>query len=377
MNQIDLTKSLKTLVVTLKSLGFTKDVNLMKGRGILIFLLTALLIISGCSSASKAESNNLVTSPYSKTEFLMGTVVTVKIYDKNKEDILNLAFERINELADKTSSEEKDSEITAINENAGIKPIKVSEDVYRLVEVAKEHSHLADGKFDISVGPLTKLWHIGFPDARKPDQSEIDAILPLINYEDVILDEQKQTVYLTKKDMLLDLGAVAKGFITDEVVTVLQENDVTTAIIDLGGNIFVLGNHPSGDPWTIGIQDPNAARGATVGKVSRSNESIVTSGVYERYIEVDGEIYHHLLNPDTGYPFTNDLAGISIITDSSTDADALSTTAFSKGIKDGIQFIETFTDAEAIFISHDNEVFLTKGLEGKFELTNEQYQMGD
>ena len=164
--------------------------------------------------------------------------------------------------------------------------------------------------------------------------------------------------------MALDLDAIAKGFITDEVVTVLEEKDITTAIIDLGGNIFVLGNHPSGEA-------------CTVGKVKRSNESIVTSGIYERYLEVEGERYHHLLNPDTGYPFTNDLAGISIITNSSTDADALSTTAFSKGIEEGIYFIQEFTEAEAIFISHDKKVYTTKGLKGKFELTNEQYEMGE
>jgi thiamine biosynthesis lipoprotein len=349
----------------------------MKRGVFLSFILISLLIISGCGSSSNAESNNLDKNPHTKTEFLMGTVVTVKIYDKNKADILKLVFDRINELADKTSSEEMASEITTINENAGVKPVEVSDDVYRLVAVAKEYSHLADGKFDLSVGPLTNLWHIGFPDARKPDQSEIDAMLPFINYKEVRLDEQNQTVYLARKDMALDLGAIAKGFITDEVVTVLKENDVTTAIIDLGGNIFVLGNHPSGDPWTVGIQDPNAARGATIGKVKRSNKSIVTSGVYERYIEVDGERYHHLLNPDTGYPFTNDLAGISIITDSSTDADALSTIAFSKGIEEGIQFIQELTDAEAIFISHDKKVYLTEGLKGMFELTNEQYKMGE
>ncbi len=343
----------------------------------LSLILITLFIVSGCGSSSKAESNNLETNPHSKTEFMMGTVVTVKIYDKDKENVLDQAFERINQLADKTSSEEKESEISAINESAGIKPIKVSDDVYRLVEVAKEHSHLADGKFDISVGPLTRLWHIGFPDARKPDQSEIDAILPLIDYKAVKLDKENQTIYLTKKGMALDLGAITKGFITDEVVTVLKENDVTTAIIDLGGNIFVLGNHPSGDAWTVGIQDPNATRGSTVGKVKRSNESIVTSGIYERYLDVDGERYHHLLNPDTGYPFTNDLAGISIITHSSTDADALSTTAFSKGIEEGLQFIQEFTEAEAIFIGHDKKVYITKGLEGEFELTNEQYEMGE
>lgn len=360
-----------------KVFKFHKDVNQMKKNSILSFVLITFLIISGCNSSSKAESNNLVTSPYSKTEFLMGTVVTVKIYDKDKEEILDIAFERINELADKISSEEENSEISTINENAGIKSIEVSDDVYRLIEIAKEHSHLADGKFDFSVGPLTNLWHIGFPDARKPGQSEIDAILPLIDYQSVILDEKRQTIFLTEKGMALDLGAIAKGFITDEVVTVLEENNVTTAIIDLGGNIFVLGNHPSGEAWTVGIQDPNATRGATIGKVKRSNESIVTSGIYERYLEVEGERYHHLLNPDTGYPFTNDLAGISIITNSSTDADALSTTAFSKGIEEGIYFIQEFTEAEAIFISHDKKVYTTKGLKGKFELTNEQYEMGE
>lgn len=349
----------------------------MKRNGILLCFLAILLIISGCGLSSKADSVEIETTPHSKTEFLMGTVVTLKIYDKDKENVLDLAFERINELANKTSSEEKDSEINAINENAGIEPVQVSDDVYQLVEAAKAHSQLAEGKFDISVGPLTKLWHIGFPDARKPDQSEIDAILPLIDYEAVKLDKENQTIYLTEKDMILDLGAIAKGFITDEIVTLLKENDVTTAIIDLGGNIFVLGNHPSGDEWTVGIQDPNAARGATVGKVKRSNESIVTSGIYERYLEVDGERYHHLLDPDTGYPFENDLAGISIIADSSIDADALSTITFSKGMEEGKQFIQDHTNAEAIFITHDNKVYVTKGLEGKFELTNEQYEMDE
>lgn len=349
----------------------------MKRKGILTFIFVTLLIISGCGLSSKAESVHINTTPHSKTEFLMGTVVTVKIYDKDKEDVLDLAFERINELADKTSSEQKDSEVNTINANAGVMPTQVSNDVFKLIKVAKAHSHLADGKFDITVGPLTKLWHIGFPDARKPDQAEIDAILPLIDYEAVKLDEENQTIFLTEQGMELDLGAIAKGFITDEVVTVLEENDVTTAIIDLGGNIYVLGNHPSGDAWTVGIQDPNAKRGSTVGKVKRSNESIVTSGIYERYLEVDGEKYHHLLNPDTGYPFTNDLAGISIITDNSTDADALSTTAFSKGIEGGLQFIQESTDAEAIFIGHDKKVYITEGLKGKFELTNEQYKMGD
>lgn len=362
--------------ISLKSLS-KKDVNLMNKKGLLSLMLILLLMIAGCGKSSKDETDHLTTNPYTKTEFLMGTVVTIKIYDKDKEDILNLAFERVKILADKTTTEENESEVSLINKNAGNEPVKVSTDVYQLIEAGKHHSNIADGAFDISVGPLTTLWHIGFPDARKPDQSEIEAILPLINYQRIELDATEQSVFLTKRDMALDLGAIAKGFITDEVVTVLRENDVTSAIIDLGGNIYVLGNNPSGEPWSVGIQDPNAARGSTIGKIKRSNQSIVTSGIYERFLEVEGVKYHHLLDPNDGYPFMNDIAGITIITDSSTDADALSTIIFSKGIKEGIKFIEASTEAEAIFISHDHKVYTTKGLKDEFELTNEQFEMGE
>lgn len=335
-------------------------------------IFAVFLVIAGCGT-----SNHLLESPYSKTEFLMGTVVTVKIYDKDKEDILNVAFDRINELADKTTSEESDSEVSSINQQAGKEPVQVSDDVYKLIDAGKQHSHLSGGLFDISIGPLTRLWHIGFPDARKPDHSEITAILPLIDYEKVELNETHKTVFLTEKGMTLDLGAIAKGFITDEIVTVLKEHDVTSAIVDLGGNIFVLGNSPTGEPWTVGIQDPDSSRGTTVGKLKQTNQSIVTSGIYERYIEVDGEKYHHLLDPNHGYPFMNDIAGITIITESSTDADALSTVGFAKGIEKGIKFIEESTSAEAIFISHENKVYTTKGIDDQFELTSEQFEMGD
>ena len=151
--------------------------------------------------------------------------------------------------------------------------------------------------------------------------------------------------------MLLDLGAIAKGFITDQVAEVLKENDVTTAIIDLGGNIYVMGNNPSRKDWTVGIQDPFAPRGETIGVISESNKSVVTSGIYERVLEVDGKSYHHLLDPVNGYPFNNDVAGVTIISSKSVDGDGLSTSVFSKGIEGGLEFIEQFEGTEAIFIS--------------------------
>jgi len=342
-----------------------------------------LVIVAGCGKSTSekvtSQGSELITSPYKKTEFLMGTVVTVKIYDTGKEAVLEQAFDRIHTLADHITVNEESaaSEIDAINASAGIQPVKVTEDIYELIDAGVAYSIKTNGSFDISVGPLTNLWRIGFDDARKPAQSEIDAVLPLIGYEQIELNEKEQTVFLKNQGMQLDLGAIAKGFITDQVAEVLIENDVTTAIIDLGGNIYVMGNNPSGKEWTVGIQDPFSTRGETIGLINGSNKSVVTSGIYERFLEVDGVSYHHLLNPDDGYPFNNDLAGVTIISDKSVDGDGLSTSVFSKGIQGGLEFIEDFEGAEAIFISVDKKVYITSGLKNNFELTNDQFEMGE
>ena len=187
----------------------------------------------------------------------------------------------------------------------------------------------------------------------------------------------KKRYFYHERECNLDLGSIAKGFIADETVEVLKEYDVTTSIIDLGGNIIVVGNNPGGKKWTVGIQDPDqeAARGEIIGKITESNKSIVTSGIYERVLNIDGESYHHLLDPKTGYPFNNDIAGVTIVSDKSTDGDGLSTSVFSKGIKGGLQFIEQFEGAEAIFISHDHKVYITSGLKENFEITNEEFEL--
>ncbi|MBW8350958.1 FAD:protein FMN transferase [Bacillus sp. IITD106] len=342
-------------------------------KSIFLFILF-ILLISGCGQSNQTK---VLSTPYKETDFLMGTVVTVRIYDNGKEAVLEPAFKRINSLASRITVNEKGSEIDQINQNAGIQSVKVSKDIYKLIAAGKDYSEKANGSFDISIGPLTSLWHIGFPDARKPDDTEIKAALPLISYKHIEINKKNQTVLLTKKGMQLDLGAIAKGFITDEVAKVLKQHDVKTAIIDLGGNIYVMGKNPSGKDWTVGIQDPFSPRGEIVGKISESNKSIVTSGIYERYLEIDGNKYHHLLNPKDGYPFNNEIAGVSIISDQSIDGDALSTVVFSKGIKDGMKFIEGIKGVEAIFISTDKKIYTTKGLINNFELTNDAFKMGE
>lgn len=347
----------------------------MKKKSLLTVISFIIILLAGCSSA-QGQSVKLLKEPYKQTVFLMGTVVTVKVYDEGKEPALEKSIARIQELANQISPEEQDSEIDIVNDSAGIEPVKVSDDVFQLIKEGKQYSEDADGSFDITIGPLTRLWHIGFDDARKPEQSEIDEVLPKINYENVVLNEEEKTVFLKERGMKLDLGAIAKGFIADETVKVLREEKVTTAIVDLGGNIYVMGNNPSGNPWRTGIQDPFSARGKTIGVFPASDLSVVTSGVYERYIEVNGVRYHHLLNPSDGYPFEGDIAGVSIISEYSIDGDALSTTIFSKGLEGGLKHLENMKGVEAIFVTFDKKVYVTKGLKN-FEITNDEFVMGN
>jgi len=342
---------------------------------VLVSILILSFVISGCGQSIQANTSRLIENPYKKTEFLMGTVVTISIYDEGKEDALDLAFDRIERLADKLAVNDKDSEVDLINENAGVNPVKVSDEIYDVILAGREYSERANGSFDISIGPLTSLWHIGYPDERKPLQSEIDTVLPLINHQNIELNEEDHTVFLKKRGMKLDLGAIAKGYIADQVVSVLNSNKVTTAIINLGGNIYVMGNNPSGNKWTVGIQDPFSPRENIVGNLSVSNKSVVTSGIYERFLEVDGVKYHHLLNPKDGYPINNDIAGITIISDKSIDGDALSTSLFTKGIKEGLNYIEKIEGAEAIFVSRDKKIYMTPGIKNNFKLVNSQFEV--
>ncbi|MCB5953614.1 FAD:protein FMN transferase [Enterococcus sp. CWB-B31] len=344
-----------------------------------VALVFLLVIVTGCGTGKKEEAK-VNKEPYSQKELLLGTYVELRIYDDGKEAVLDEAFDRIKELGDKITVNEEGSEIDEVNKNAGVKPVKVSDDVYSLLKRAYEYSEDSQGGFDMAIGPITELWHIGFDDARKPSQDEIDEALKFVDYHKVILDDEEKTVYLEEKGMALDLGAIAKGYITDEVVKVMEDNDVTTAIVDLGGNVYVLGHSPRGEDedWTVGIQDPNKARNTVIGTVKERNMTLVTSGIYERYLKVNGETYHHLFDSETGYPFDNDIAGVTIITKKSIDGDGLSTAVFSMGVKKGLEYVESLEDVDAVFVTKDDKVYISEDIEGNFELGEDSgYTMGN
>ena len=339
-----------------------------------LLCLSLVFIIVGCSQ--NTEKNEVIEQqdPIKRTEMLMGTVISVTLYDSTDESILDNVFNKVKELEETFSINETGTEVDKINDNAGIAPVKVSDDTIKVVKDGIYYSELSHGKFDITIGPLVKLWNI--PDATNiPTQEEIDALIPLTNYKDIVVDEANNTVFLTKSGMMLDLGGIAKGYTADVISKILTDEGVKSAIIDLGGNIFAHGEKISSDAWKIGIQNPFSTRGEIVGAISVKNKSIVTSGIYERYIEVDGVKYHHILNPETGYPYDNDIAGITIISDKSITGDALSTSVFALGMAEGIKFVESLDGVDAIFVTKNNEIYVTSGIKDNFELRDENFKL--
>ena len=344
-------------------------ISISKNKKIKIITMCTILalMLSACSKK--------VVEPISGTEFLMGTVCTIKIYDKSSTKILDKAFKRISEIENTMSLNKDTSEVVSINNAAGEKPVKISDKTMEVLKEGVKFAELTEGKMDITIGPLVKLWGIGTDEAKVPSKEEIEEKKALIGYKNLVLDEKNKTAFLKNKNMVIDLGAVAKGYTADEVAQVLKENGVKHAIINLGGNVFAMGDNVNGSPWKIGIQDPFTQRGEIIGLIEVDNKSIVTSGIYERYFEKDGTKYHHILSTSTGYPCDNSIAGVSIVSEKSIDGDALSTSVFSLGLEEGIKFINNVPGVEAIFITKDKQVHITLGLKDNFKLTNAEFTL--
>lgn len=348
--------------------------NIFKHKNSYFILFLSLFLLIGCNSTLEDEPV-LLETPSEAREFLMGTYIVLRVYDEGKEEALEQAILRIEELDNKLSSNASNSEIDAINQAAGERAVEVSEDVYPLIKTSVKYSSIPNSGFDYTVGAITDLWRIGFDDARVPSDAEIQSVLPLVDHEKVELNDDDRTVFLLEEGMRIDLGAIAKGYIADEVVAVFEEHDVTTAIIDLGGNVVVMGNSPTRDTggFNVGVQDPFSSRGEIIGSINLKDKTVVTSGIYERYIEDGDKKYHHLMNPQTGYPFENNLAGVTIITDKSVDGDAYSTVVFGFGLEEGLEFVNQQDGVEGVFVSVDKEIFTSDGLTDKFNLTDESY----
>ncbi|MNZ75310.1 Thiamine biosynthesis lipoprotein ApbE precursor [compost metagenome] len=231
--------------------------------------------------------------------------------------------------------------------------------------------------FDPAIGNLVSLWNIGHEGAHVPESEEIDEAIKFCDYRKIELNEANQEIYLQEKGMSIDLGSIGKGYAADKIYEYLADQGFNSAIIDLGGNVYAMGQKPGNQKWNIGIQDPDQDRGNSIGSIKVEDKTIVTSGIYERFFIEDGKLYQHILDPRTGYPVDNDISSVTIVTNSSTNADALSTTLFVLGIEDGLKFIENTEDTEALFISKDKKLYASSGFKEMLNKTNDNYEFAN
>ncbi|MCM8710346.1 FAD:protein FMN transferase [Clostridium sp. SYSU_GA19001] len=334
---------------------------------LLSVIITSFSVLFGC------QKN---TQPVSKTQIILGTSCTIKLYDNISDETFEKVFNRLKEIEDKMSINKDKSEVIDINSAAGKDYVKVSDDTFEVIKKGIYYSSLYN-KFDITIGPLVKLWNISFDNAvnaRIPEDKEIKDRLPLVDYNKVLLNESESKIMLKEKGMMIDLGGIAKGYAADEAVRILKERGVQHAIVNLGGNVMTLGGRPDGSSWTIGVQHPFDDRGNYVGTVRVSDKTVVTSGIYERYIKVNDKIYHHILDKNTGYPVDNELLSVTIITDKSIDGDGLSK-IFALGVEKGMELIKTLKGVDAIFITKDNKIYISPSLKGNFQLTDNSFKL--
>lgn len=309
-----------------------------------------------------------------KNIFLMDTIIDLKYYGKNSEKAMNESINKLREIDNNMSLSKSDSEIVKINNNAGKRSVKVNDGFLNVINKAIYYGRLSDGAFDISIRPVDKLWGIGTKNERIPKEKEINENLKFVNYKNIETDNFNKTVFLKNKNMAIDLGGIAKGYAADELVKILKENNIKSGLINLGGNIYAYKKDKNDKPFNIGIQDPKEENGQTFAITKVKNKSVVTSGNYERYFIKNGKRYHHIMNPMTGAPSESGIISSTIISDKSIDGDALSTATFILGVKKGMELINSLSGVEAIFVTNDNKVYTSSGLNNdNFKITNERY----
>lgn len=341
----------------------------MKKLNIAILIILTMIIASSCNS--KSDSN----LELSRTGLEIGTVVSITLYGTEDESIMDGVYNILKEIDNDFSLSIKSSTLNKINENAAISPVSINDDLFNVIDKSLYYSDLSNGMFDISIEPLVALWGIGSDHAKVPTTDEIDSALAAIDYKNIILTDGH--VAFNKESTKLDLGAIAKGYAADKIVSYLKDNKIERAIISLGGNVYALGSKSEDRKWNIGIQDPNENRGDIVGSIAVSDKSVVTSGLYERFFEEDGIRYHHILNPKTGNPIENNILGVSIISDKSIDGDALSTITFILGVEKGLELIDTLENVDAIFVTKDSNIYLSSGIKDIFKLTNKNFKLAN
>jgi thiamine biosynthesis lipoprotein len=330
-----------------------------------LLVISLLFFSTGCDTQQK---------PVKVEDFALGTVIHQEVYGANAQKAADEVSAKIKELDALWTINNPGGDINKLNDHAGEGYIELNPETISILKSARKISDLSGGAaFDITVAPLVKAWGVGTENPQVPAADFVKKLVSLVNYQDVLIDEATNSAGLRMKGQMVDLGGIAKGYIGDLAIEIYKNNGITSAFVNLGGHVVVLGSKPDGSAWRVAIQDPRGQNGAFVGVVSVSDKAVVTSGDYQRYFTENGKRYCHILDPRTGYPADSGLMSVTIVASSSTEADGMSK-VFVLGLDQGMALIERYGKAEAVFITDDKKVYVTPGLQDNFHLedaTNE------
>lgn len=301
---------------------------------------------------------------FKKEMKLMGNQFEITVVASVAEWAYERIEEAVNEISrieDLLSTYKEDSETNLINRNAGIQPVKVSDEVYNLIERSIRISSITQGSFDISYGSIDKrLWNFDKTMTSLPGSSIAKKMVRLINYKNIILDQANKTVYLKEKGMRIGFGGIGKGYAAEMAKAIMIKNGVTSGIVNASGDLAAWGHQPDGKPWTIGIVHPDLA-GQPFSYMNVTNGAVATSGNYEKFVIIGGKKYSHTIDPKTGLPVTG-IKSVTIISPNAEICDALATPVTILGIKNGIELINQLKNVECIIIDDNNKLYKSKNI---------------
>lgn len=315
----------------------------MKHMVRLVSCLCILLFSAGCTGSK----NEMIT----REGLYFDTAISISVYSKDGEKVLDGCFELCEELENIFSRTKEGSELYEVNHRL-TNSVVLSEDLTQVIQEGLTFYKNSGGKFDITVAPLLELWDFKSQDKTVPDDERIQAAAAKVDGSSIHLSGN--TLTFDRDDTKIDLGALAKGYAADKLKEYLLKEGVSSAMINLGGNVLAVGEKPDGSPWKVGIQKPFADRGETSQVLEVRDESVVSSGIYERYFEEDGVLYHHILNPDTGYPADTDYSQVTIVSESSLLGDALSTVSLLAGQEGADEMAKAYPDVEFYYVRKPN-----------------------
>lgn len=336
------------------------------------WILTAAAVLMLAALAVTLVLRQRASACRTSSSFAMSTVITQQVYGPHGEEAAQQVSDALEQFEDRLSAFETDSEIGRINAAAGKSPVRVSSETFALIRQSLELSSQSENAFQITIAPLTQLWGITTDHPRVPSQQEIDAVLPLIDDESVMLDEEKMTVFLPQEGQAIDLGGIAKGNACTLAAGIYEELGVRSAILNIGGNVYVCGRSPEGERFRVGFRAPEKGTQSYIASIELEDQVMAVSGGYERYFETeDGTRYHHILSPETGYPAQSDIVSVGVVCSDGTQADFLSTTLFVWGNEKVRAFMEEHPDIGVLFLNEKGELVVSRILEDSFRLSEE------